>query len=87
MIGVPDDRLGEEVCAFVRLQSGVDPKTFTRESVCAYSRGKLAYFKVPQYVIVIDAFPKTTSGKVQKFKLLKMFESGLKKKEHEALRA
>ncbi|XP_034471634.1 medium-chain acyl-CoA ligase ACSF2, mitochondrial [Drosophila innubila] len=88
VIGVPNDRLGEEVCAFVRLQSGVDPKTFTSETVRAYSKGKLAHFKVPQYVEVTDAFPKTTSGKIQKFKLLEKFRSGLKmKKEQEAIRA
>ncbi|KAH8412882.1 hypothetical protein KR009_006446, partial [Drosophila setifemur] len=73
VIGVPDQRLGEEVCAFVRLNEGVDPATFTTETLKAYSKGKLAHFKVPRFVIPVDAFPKTTSGKVQKFKLVEAF--------------
>ncbi|ALC38570.1 CG12512 [Drosophila busckii] len=73
VIGVPDERLGEELCAFVRLEAGVDPKTFTRDSLKAYSKGKIAHFKVPFYVVPVDSFPKTTSGKVQKFKLLPQY--------------
>ncbi|XP_017132287.1 medium-chain acyl-CoA ligase ACSF2, mitochondrial [Drosophila elegans] len=74
VIGVPDERLGEEVCAYVRLEEGVDPASFTAETLKEYSKGKLAHFKVPRYVIPIDAFPKTTSGKVQKFKLVEAFK-------------
>ncbi|KAI8042070.1 hypothetical protein M5D96_003370 [Drosophila gunungcola] len=74
VIGVPDERLGEEVCAYVRLEEGVDPASFTEETLKEYSKGKLAHFKVPRYVIPIDAFPKTTSGKVQKFKLVEAFK-------------
>lgn len=88
VIGVPDERLVEEVCAFVRLRNDVDPKTFTTEALRAYSKGKLAHFKVPRYVVPIEAFPKTTSGKIQKFKLLQQFESGLKQKlDKKAVRA
>ncbi|XP_017063299.2 medium-chain acyl-CoA ligase ACSF2, mitochondrial [Drosophila eugracilis] len=74
VIGVPDERLGEEVCAFVRLEDGVDPASFTAASLKAYSKGKLAHFKVPKYVLVVDSFPKTTSGKIQKFKLAEIFK-------------
>ncbi|XP_016972264.1 medium-chain acyl-CoA ligase ACSF2, mitochondrial [Drosophila rhopaloa] len=74
VIGVPDERLGEEVCAFVRLEEGMDPASFTAESLKAYSKGKLAHFKVPRYVIPVDAFPRTTSGKIQKFKLAEAFK-------------
>ncbi|XP_023170372.2 medium-chain acyl-CoA ligase ACSF2, mitochondrial [Drosophila hydei] len=74
VIGVPDERLGEELCAFVRLESGVDPKSFTNATMRTYAKGKLAHFKVPHYVVPVDSFPKTTSGKIQKFKLLKQFE-------------
>jgi len=75
VIGVPDERLGEEVCAYVRLEEGVDPASFTAETLKAYAKGKLAHFKVPRYVIPIDAFPKTTSGKIQKFKLVEAFKA------------
>ncbi|XP_017480363.1 PREDICTED: acyl-CoA synthetase family member 2, mitochondrial-like [Rhagoletis zephyria] len=67
VIGVPDERLGEECCAFVRLQDGV--KSIAREEVKEFAQGKLAHFKIPRYVIPINAFPRTTSGKIQKFKL------------------
>ncbi|XP_060652908.1 medium-chain acyl-CoA ligase ACSF2, mitochondrial [Drosophila nasuta] len=86
VIGVPDERLGEELCAFVRVKDDVDPKTFTSEALRAYSKGKLAHFKVPRYVVPIDAFPKTTSGKIQKFKLLKEYEDRLKKNELKSVR-
>ncbi|KAH8263040.1 hypothetical protein KR044_003542, partial [Drosophila immigrans] len=86
VIGVPDERLGEELCAFVRLKDNVDPKTFTHEALRAYSKGKLAHFKVPRYVVPIDAFPKTTSGKIQKFKLLKDYEERFQKNEPKAVK-
>uniref|UniRef100_A0A1I8M6F2 Medium-chain acyl-CoA ligase ACSF2, mitochondrial n=1 Tax=Musca domestica TaxID=7370 RepID=A0A1I8M6F2_MUSDO len=72
VIGVPDERLGEELCAFVRLQDNT--KAITRDTLKEFSHGKLAYFKVPRYVVIVDEFPKTTSGKIQKFKLLEQFQ-------------
>lgn len=70
-VGVPDDRMGEEVCAFVRLNNQGDK--LDEENVKAFCKGKIAHFKVPKYVKVIDQFPKTTSGKIQKFILLERF--------------
>uniref|UniRef100_A0A182V437 Medium-chain acyl-CoA ligase ACSF2, mitochondrial n=1 Tax=Anopheles merus TaxID=30066 RepID=A0A182V437_ANOME len=70
-IGVPDERTGEELCAYVRLK---DPEeTIDREEIKRYCEGKLAYYKVPKYVRVLNDLPKTTSGKVQKFKLAQLF--------------
>ncbi|BFF94458.1 medium-chain acyl-CoA ligase ACSF2 mitochondrial [Drosophila madeirensis] len=86
VIGVPDERLGEELCAFVRLNEDVDPATFTVESLRAYSKGKLAHFKIPRYVFPVEAFPKTTSGKIQKFKLVQEFKERVKGKDREAVR-
>ncbi|KAH8411952.1 hypothetical protein KR222_003560, partial [Zaprionus bogoriensis] len=74
VIGVPDQRLGEELCAFVRLQADVDPSSFTNKTLRSYCKGKLAHFKVPRYVVPVKSFPKTTSGKIQKFKLNQQFE-------------
>ncbi|XP_058056949.1 medium-chain acyl-CoA ligase ACSF2, mitochondrial [Anopheles bellator] len=72
-VGVPDERLGEELCAYVRLK---DPsERIDREEVRQYCEGKLAYYKVPRYVRVLNELPKTTSGKVQKFKLVELFTS------------
>ncbi|XP_055589773.1 medium-chain acyl-CoA ligase ACSF2, mitochondrial-like [Uranotaenia lowii] len=70
-IGVPDERMGEEICAFVRLK---DPtETFERSEMKEFSVGKISHFKVPKYLRIVQEFPKTTSGKVQKFKLLQRF--------------
>lgn len=76
-VGVPDDRMGEEVCAFVRLNNGVNE--FDRAQVKEFCKGKIAHFKVPKYVEIINHFPKTTSGKIQKFKLLERFMEQKKK--------
>jgi fatty-acyl-CoA synthase len=66
VIGIPDERLGESVVAWVRLKPAA---TADEEEIRAYCREKLAYFKVPQFVRFVDAFPMTLSGKVQKFKM------------------
>nr|XP_029709378.1 acyl-CoA synthetase family member 2, mitochondrial-like [Aedes albopictus] len=70
-VGVPDDRMGEELCAFVRLSN--DMAKLNQVQVKEFCKGKIAHFKVPKYVEMIDHFPKTTSGKIQKFKLLERF--------------
>jgi fatty-acyl-CoA synthase len=66
VIGIPDERLGETVVAWVRLNPGA---TADEEELRSYCRDKLAYFKVPQHVRFVDAFPTTLSGKVQKFRM------------------
>lgn len=73
MFAVSDDRLGEEVFAAVRMREGThfDPKLLT-----SHVSAKLAKYKVPKVIKKVDAFPKTVSGKVQKFKLKNMVESG-----------
>ncbi|GFG40504.1 hypothetical protein Cfor_06516 [Coptotermes formosanus] len=69
VIGVPDARMGEEVCACIRL---VDGARLTADQVKQYCRGKIAHFKIPRHVRFMADFPKTLSGKIQKFKLQKM---------------
>jgi len=66
VVGVPDEKYGEELCAWVRLRSGA---TLDEEDVREYCRAKLAHFKVPRYVVFTDEFPMTVTGKVQKFKM------------------
>jgi fatty-acyl-CoA synthase len=66
VIGVPDARYGEELCAWVRLRRGQD---LTEEDLKAYCAGQIAHFKVPRYVRFTDEFPMTVTGKVQKFKM------------------
>ncbi|MCU1624991.1 MAG: AMP-binding protein [Frankiales bacterium] len=66
VIGVPDAKYGEELCAWIRLREGA---TMSAEDLKAYCQGKLAHYKVPRYVRVTDEFPMTVTGKVQKFKM------------------
>jgi fatty-acyl-CoA synthase len=66
VVGVPDERYGEELCAWVIPRPGA---SLEEEEVRAFCRGELAHFKVPRYVVLTDAFPMTVTGKVQKFKL------------------
>src|SRR5580692_7852444 len=64
VIGVPDDRYGEEICAWVKLRPGV---TANDEEIKTFCRDQIARYKVPRYVKFVDAFPMTVTGKIQKF--------------------
>ena len=64
VIGVPDRKYGEEICAWVVPKPGV---TLTAEEVRAFCEGQIARYKIPRYVKLVDAFPLTITGKVQKF--------------------
>jgi fatty-acyl-CoA synthase len=66
VIGVPDQRFGEELMAWVKPRDGA---VLTEEDVREHCRGRIAHYKVPRYVKLADAFPMTVTGKVQKFKL------------------
>ena len=67
VIGVPDERYGEEIMAWVRIREGADP--LDAAAVRAYCEGRIAHFKIPRYVHVADDFPMTVTGKIQKFKM------------------
>jgi fatty-acyl-CoA synthase len=64
VFGIPDQRLGEEVCAFVILKPG---QTATTEELHAFCQGKIAHFKIPSHVRFVTEFPMTATGKPQKF--------------------
>ncbi|MFL5927588.1 MAG: AMP-binding protein [Gaiellaceae bacterium] len=64
VIGVPDERYGEEVCAWIVLKHGA---ALDGEELEEFCRGRIARFKIPRYVRFVDAFPMTVTGKVQKF--------------------
>jgi fatty-acyl-CoA synthase len=66
VVGVPDERYGEELVAWIVPRSGASLDRDTLESFC---RGKIAHHKIPRYVMLTDGFPMTVTGKVQKFKL------------------
>ncbi len=66
VVGLPDERYGEEVCAWVRLRPGA---TLTEDEVKCFCRTQIAHYKVPRYVVFVDEYPTTVTGKVQKYRL------------------
>jgi fatty-acyl-CoA synthase len=80
VVGVPDERYGEAVMAWVKPRSGA---TLTEDEVRDYCRDRIAHYKVPRYVKFVDDFPMTVTGKVQKFKMREtaMAELGLREVE------
>lgn len=69
--GVPDERLGEEICVHIRTSD--KGKELTAEDIRNFCKGSIAHFKIPKYIEFVKDFPKTTSGKIQKFKLREQF--------------
>jgi fatty-acyl-CoA synthase len=66
VIGVPDIRFGEEVCAWIRLKEG---ETATAEEIKEFCKDKIAYYKIPRYIKFVEDFPMTVTGKIQKYKM------------------
>lgn len=66
IVGVPDEKYGEEVVAWIRLKEGEDA---TEEEIRDYCKGKIANYKIPKYIAFCEEYPMTASGKIQKFKL------------------
>jgi fatty-acyl-CoA synthase len=66
VIGVPSARYGEEVMAWVKLREGA---SVTMDDLDAYCRGKIATYKIPRYWKLVDGFPMTVTGKIQKFRM------------------
>ncbi|MGC6397265.1 MAG: AMP-binding protein [Ilumatobacteraceae bacterium] len=66
VVGVPDKKFGEEVCAFIQARDGA---TVDTDAVREFCQGKIAHYKVPRYVLSIDDFPMTVTGKIQKYLL------------------
>jgi len=73
VIGIPHERWGEEVAAFIRPAPGA---TIDKEELVAYMRAALAPHKTPKHWFVVDTFPLTGSGKIQKFKLREAWSKG-----------
>jgi fatty-acyl-CoA synthase len=66
IVGVPDEKFGEQVAAFIKVKEG---EHLSAEEVKSYCTGKISRFKIPYYVEIVDEYPMTASGKIQKFKL------------------
>ncbi|XP_054834228.1 medium-chain acyl-CoA ligase ACSF2, mitochondrial [Eublepharis macularius] len=74
VVGVKDERMGEEICASIRLKPGKEP---TAEEIKAFCKGKISHFKIPRYIVFVKDFPLTVSGKIQKYKLRERMEKHL----------
>jgi fatty-acyl-CoA synthase len=67
VVGVPDAKYGEELCAWIRMRAGAE--ALTAEVVREFATGRLAHYKIPRYVRVVDEFPMTVTGKVRKVEM------------------
>lgn len=67
VVGVPDEKYGEELCAWVKLRAGAEP--LDAAAVRAFATGKLAHYKIPRYVMVVEEFPMTVTGKIRKVEM------------------
>ena len=66
VVGVPDIKYGEELCAWVIVKPGM---VLSEDEVREFCKGKIAHYKVPRYIRFVPAFPMTVTGKIQKFKI------------------
>ena len=66
VVGVPDEKYGEELCAWIIAKPGSSP---TEDDIRAFCKGQIAHYKVPRYIRFVQAFPMTVTGKIQKFKI------------------
>ncbi|QID16561.1 AMP-binding protein [Nitrogeniibacter mangrovi] len=66
VVGVPDEKYGEELCAWIIVREG---EALTEEAVRAFCQGQIAHHKIPRYIRFVDSFPMTVTGKIQKFQI------------------
>jgi len=74
VIGVPDRKYGEELCAWVILKAG---QTVTEDAIKAFCKDQIAHYKVPRYIRFVEAFPMTITGKIQKFVMREQMKQAL----------
>ncbi|HEY3003486.1 MAG TPA: hypothetical protein VGJ44_14160 [Kribbellaceae bacterium] len=67
VIGVPDQKYGEELCAWIKLREGA--AALDADGVREFATGRLAHYKIPRYVLVVDEFPMTVTGKIRKVEM------------------
>jgi len=74
VVGVPDQKYGEELCAWVVAKPG---QSLTEDELREFCKGQIAHYKVPRYIRFVDAFPMTVTGKIQKFKIREIMKERL----------
>lgn len=76
VFGIPDEKMGEQVCAWVQLNEGM---ALTEDELKAYCKDQITHFKIPKYVCFVTEYPMTVTGKIQKFvmrdQMLEMLEN------------
>lgn len=75
VFGVEDDKMGEEVCAWVQLVEG---EKMNEENLRSFCKGQITHFKIPRYIRFVDSYPMTVTGKIQKFKMSQTMSEILK---------
>ncbi|XP_028401932.1 acyl-CoA synthetase family member 2, mitochondrial-like [Dendronephthya gigantea] len=75
VIGVPDKRMGEEICAWIRL---IKDETATANEIKEFCKGKIAHFKIPRYIKFVDDMPMTVTGKMKKYVMREISAKELK---------
>jgi fatty-acyl-CoA synthase len=80
VVGVPDPKYGEELCAWIKLKPSA---AATEDEIRCFCRSQLAHYKVPRYVMFVDSFPQTVTGKIQKFKIREAMRDELGLREQE----
>ena len=74
VFGVPDTRMGEEVCAWIQLEDGA---SLSENDVREFCKGQITHFKIPRYIRFVDEYPMTVTGKIQKFRMTEMMAEEL----------
>ncbi len=74
VVGIADEKYGEEVCVWIQLKEG---ESLSEDEIRAFCKDHIAYFKVPRYIRLVEEFPMTVTGKVQKFKMREQMEKQL----------
>ena len=64
---MPDPKYGEELCAWIQMRAGAEQ--LTAETVRAFCTGNLAHYKIPRYVLIVEEFPMTVTGKIRKVEM------------------
>lgn len=75
VIGVPDQKYGEELCAWVVLRDGA---TLSEDELRSFCKGQIAHYKIPRYIRFVESFPMTVTGKIQKFVMREMMKEELR---------
>ena len=78
VFGVPDPRMGEEICAWVQLYPG---ETMTEDELKDFCRDQITHFKIPRHVRFVDEYPMTVTGKIQKFLMREQMQAELEQSE------